>query len=87
MECLLVKELSRTCDDLEETVSFYQTQIELCKKMKDELGSCGEVDDQNVPDECRFEWNLRGVRETQRRELEANREHAFSGEWYLRIRN
>ena len=41
MECLLVKELSRTCDDLEETVSFYQTQIELCKKMKDELGSCG----------------------------------------------
>ena len=37
VECLLVKELSKTCDELEETVSFYQKQIELCKKAKEEL--------------------------------------------------
>ena len=35
-ECLFASELHRTCEELEETIAFYQKQIDVCKEEKAE---------------------------------------------------
>ena len=35
-ECLFASELYRTCEELEETIAFYQKQIDVCKEEKAE---------------------------------------------------
>ena len=36
VECLFASELHRTCEELEETIAFYQKQIDVCKEEKAE---------------------------------------------------
>ena len=35
-ECLFASELHRTCEELEETIAFYQKQIDVCREEKAE---------------------------------------------------